>query len=111
MISDSSKLIQKVSTGNNRGAGVIFWNLNGGGEGVIVFRYISSQGMTARHLISRAYNDSALPKLYYDGAGTIAIQLSEAWASWVVMTSSTAMPPKGTVDSDLTGFTEVTIQQ
>lgn len=111
MTSDSGKLIQKVNIGNNRAAGIIFWNLNASGEGIIIFRYNSAYGMTARHLITRVNGDYALPKLYYDGSSTIAIKVFEVWSGWEVVTSCTAMPPKATVDSDLTGFTEITIQQ
>lgn len=110
MISNESTLIQKVNMGSNRGAGIVMWNNNSGGEGVFVFTYFPS-GAIAKLLIKRVSSDNAIPLFYYDGSMTIAIKARELWGSWTIISSNNNLPPKGTVDSELTGFTQVTIQQ
>ena len=111
MMSGEDKLTQKVNMANNRGAGIVLWNGNGFGEGIFVFTYNSSYGATAKLLVKRVSNDSITPHFYYDGNRTVAIKTSETWSSWVIIASNAALPPNSTIDSDLTGFTEITIQQ
>ena len=96
---------------NSRGAGIVLWNNNGGGEGVFVFTYNHSGGAAAKLFIKRVNNDNAIPHFYYDGTSTVAIKISEIWGSWTIISSNNNLPSKGTVDSDLTRFTEITIQQ
>lgn len=96
---------------NNRGTGIVLWNNNDGGEGVFVFTYNSLYGATAKLLIKRVHNYNFLPHFYYDGDITFAIKAAQNWSSWTIISGNAELPPEGTVDSDLTGFTEITIQE
>lgn len=112
MISDvTSTQTQKINMGLNRGSGIVLWHDNLNSEGVFVFTFDFQYGATAKFLIKRAVSIYVPPKFYYDGNRTVAIKISEAWGSWTIISSNNNLPPKGTADSDLTGFTEITIQE